>query len=79
MTPLRFNIVCVGILTAVIASAMALAVLIIGDGSSHGEFAAALRSMEDNLVLSLGLSIVFASAGLGLLWRYAANEAEGAQ
>ncbi len=68
-----------GILIAVIASAMALVVLIIGDGSSHGEFVEALRSMEDDLVLSLGLSMVFVSAGLGLLWRYAANEAEGAQ
>lgn len=79
MTPLRFNIICVGILIATIASAMALAVLMVGDGSSYGGFAAALRSMEDNLALSLGLSIVFVTAGLGLLWRYAANEADGAQ
>lgn len=79
MTPLRFNIICIGVLIATTASAMALAALLVGDGSSSGDIAAALKLMEVDMALSLVLSIAFVAGGLGLLWRYAATEADGLQ
>jgi rhodanese-related sulfurtransferase len=79
LTPHQFNTICIGILIATIASAMALAALTLGEGSFSGDLAAVLIPLEENAALSLGLSIIFMVAGLGLLWKYAATEADGAQ
>jgi len=79
LTPVRFNSICIGILIATTASAMVLAALLVGDGVSSGGPAAALKLMDDDIGISLGLSIAFVAGGLGLLWRYAATEADGSQ